>query len=101
MRGMDTDGKRSELRERIDTFVRRVEMKRMPPDRWEGHWTTLAIAHLRGGDLTASENAIRHAETPYRLRPQMDTPMVGGRHLTIEELRFIFNQFLGPQEGVG
>lgn len=93
---MGTEETKQDLRARIDTFIRRCELKRMPPDRWEGHWVTVAIAHWRGGDYEAGEAAMRHAETPFRLRPEVvDTPMIA-RHLTIEELRSIFVQFAGP-----
>lgn len=92
---MSTEETRRDLRERIDTFIRRCEMKRMPPDRWEAHWVTVAIAHWCGGNFDAGETAMRHAETPYRLRPETDMPMIA-RHLTIEELRSIFVQFAGP-----
>jgi len=88
------DETRRDLHSRIEGFITRCERQRLVPDAWESEWLTKAIAHLRGCNLEAGEEAMRRAETPRNLRNERDVSQITMRPLATLELRRICQRFL-------
>jgi len=83
-----------DLAVRIDAFIERCERQHLKPDAWESNWLVKAIAHVRGGNLEAAQDAISRAELPIKSRIVRSVSEMTFRPLTTGELRSLFQQFL-------
>ena len=79
---------------RIDAVIGRYERTLLKPGAWESSFLVKAIAHARGGDLQAAEEALKSAELPTGSRIIRSLDDVTLRPLTAAELRGLFQRFL-------